>query len=300
MSAWKNACRLPASCCARRSPSGAVFLLLLLVASAHAPVARAQLNALTPTFASLNGAAVWGSLGFATGGARTADDRAQTRWGFAAFYGPFGGRGDTLVTFTQTVSDSADTTVSDASGPGSRRVRQRAHTTHQLRGDTKRLGGGKVTLLVGYQHSSFYRFGTPPFRQAVPVGGAFVAALLGPYPLPLAPRRLAWYGGVGGTVVRLSDLATRADTLAVALSTERTFAPEGILMLTYNVAPSYRVYLGTSYQYLRFGSLAWRAVQPGDRIPATVLGTLPQQLELQSLHFSLGFSFTANGLLPGR
>ena len=31
------------------------------------------------------------------------------RGGFAAFYGPFGGRGDTVITFTQSVSDSSDT-----------------------------------------------------------------------------------------------------------------------------------------------------------------------------------------------
>lgn len=283
---------------ARRMPQVRLraFLALLpaLIAGSFPTVACAQLTGLAPTFASLNGGSVWSSLGHGTSSSEVLDGRPLWRWGFAAFYGPFGGRGDTVVTFTHTVSDSADTTSLDGSAPGSRRT----YTTRQLRGETKRLGGGKVTLLVGYQHSSFYRFGTPFLPGPVPVGGVFVASLLGPYPLPMS-KHLAWSGGVGGTIVRLTSLALRADTLATELTSERTFAPEAMLLLMYGVSPGYRVVLGASYQYLRFGSLSYHAMQPGDRIPAAILRTLPRNLELQSVHVSLGFSFAAMGLIPG-
>ena len=109
--------------------------------------------------------------------------------------------------------------------------------------------------MVGYQHSPFYRFGNSLLPQAVPVGGIFVASLLG---------------------------------------------PEALFMLMYHVSPSYRVFLGASDQYLRFGSRSYRPMQPGDRIPGATLQTLPRQLELQSVKPGLGFSFTTSGLIPGR
>ena len=298
LSPWKNAGPLPAIRCTPRVPSIAIVALLILMSVSCPLVAYAQLNALAPTFTNLNGAAVWGSLGSSTRESETGDDRPLLRLGFAAFYGPFGGRSDTVVTFTLTVSDSSDTTFCDAST--SQRVHRRTRATRQHRADTKHQSDGKVTLVVGYQHATSYRFGTPLFPESVPVGGIFIASLLGPYPVPLAPRRLAWYAGIGGTVVRLSNIATRADTVAAELTTERTFAPEALFTLMYTVAPGYRVLLGASYQYLRFGSVTYRAVQAGERIPATIHATLPQELELQSVHFSLGFSFSANGLIPGR
>jgi opacity protein-like surface antigen len=272
----------------------------ILISLAALPAA-AQLNVLAPTFNNLNGAAVWGSIGFSTGTSGSRDHRPMPRGGFAAFYGPFGGRGDTVVTYTQSVADSTDTTFCDGAGPGSQRVHRSMRSTRQYRSDAKRLGGGgKVTLVVGYQHSSFYRFGARQVPEKVPVGGVFIATLLGPYSLPLAPARLQWYGGAGGTIVRLSDLTARADTVEVELTTERPLAPEALVMLMYNVAPSYRVFLGASYQYLRFGSVRYQAAQPGERIPGSILTTLPQELKLQSVHVSLGFSFTASGLIPGR
>jgi len=223
------------------------------------------------------------------------------RGGFAVFYGPFGGRGDTLVTFTQTVSDSSDTTLCDCPQGPSNRLHRRTRSTRELRVDGKRLGGnGRVTLLIGYQQSSFYRFGPPLFQEAVPVGGAFLATVVGPYRLPIGHGRLEWYAGGGGTVVKLSDIAARAGGLEIQLSTERTFAPEALLMLMYRVSPGYRLYLGTSYQYLRFGSVTYRTVQMGDYIEPAVLATLPGSLTLQSVHVSLGLAFTAPGLLPGR
>jgi len=169
-----------------------------------------------------------------------------------------------------------------------------------MRVDTKRLdGGGKVTLVVGYQHSAFYRFGRAELPAAVPVGGVLLASLLGPYPVPFAGKRFQWFAGAGGTVVRLSGLAARADTLELELSTERTFAPEATIMVMFAVASGYRAFLGASYQYLRFGSVTYRAVQ-AERIPARVLATLPEELQLQTVHLSLGFSFAASGLIPGR
>ena len=221
--------------------------------------------------------------------------------------------GDVLV--VTTTSDSTDSTIGDGSASGSPRVYRRARITRQRNSETKHLGNGKVTLVVGYQHSTSYRFDAPHFPEMVPLGGIFVASLLGPYPLPLASRRLAWYAGVAGTVSRLSRIAIRADTIAAELTTERTLAPEAMLMLMYRVAPSYRVFLGASYQYLRFGSLTYRAVQPEDRIPATILATLPESLELRSVHHAdghgqlfashffqatFGRQETASGLIPGR
>jgi len=282
----------------RSRPSWVASVALLVITSmALGRPAGAQLNGIAPTFGNLSGAAIWGSAGFGQG---SKNGRPLFRETFAAFYGPFGGRGDTVVTVTQTTSDSTDSTIGDGSASGSPRVYRRARITRQRNSETKHLGNGKVTLVVGYQHSTSYRFDAPHFPEMVPLGGIFVASLLGPYPLPLASRRLAWYAGVAGTVSRLSRIAIRADTIAAELTTERTLAPEAMLMLMYRVAPSYRVFLGASYQYLRFGSLTYRAVQPEDRIPATILATLPESLELRSVHLSLGFSFTASGLIPGR
>lgn len=296
MSSARSACA-PGARRTRWTRRASRLALISLLAASQPRWARAQINALAPTFSSLNGAAAWGSLGFGTGRDAGADDPALVRWGFAAFYGPFGGRGDTLVSFSQTISDSADTT---GSAPGMPHPGPRVRTTRNLRGESRHLGGGKVTLLVGYQHSASYRFDTPRFTQAVPVGGIFVAGLLGPYPLPFWPRQLSWYGGLGGTIVRLSDISFRADTLAVTVSTERTLAPEVLGMLMYQVAPGYRVFLGASYEYLRFGSLSYRAGQPGDRIPAATLLALPETLELRSIQVSAGFSFASSGLIPGR
>ncbi|HEY3214918.1 MAG TPA: hypothetical protein VGK93_00350 [Candidatus Eisenbacteria bacterium] len=245
---------------------------------------------------------MWGSVGFSTtsGGDLARDARPIWRSSFAAFYGPFGGRGDTLVTFSQTVNDSSDTTLSDGSKGSAGQLHRRVRSTRGLRVETRHLGGGKVTLLVGYQHSAFYRFGLPAFQDPIPVGGAFVASVLGPYPLPLAPRRFQWYAGAGGTIVRLSGIALRADTLAVTLSTERTLAPEALLMVMYTVTSGYRVFLGGGYQYLRFGSVTYKPVQAGDRIGAATLSTLPRELKVGSAQLTFGMSFAASGLLSGR
>jgi hypothetical protein len=54
---------------------------------------------------------IWGSVGHARRSAgRQLDDRPMWRGGFAAFYGPFGGSGDTTVVFEWDVTDSTDTT----------------------------------------------------------------------------------------------------------------------------------------------------------------------------------------------
>jgi len=276
---------------------------LVALALALAPIgAHAQLNVLAPTFQNLNGAAVWGSAGYRnTGTAGSLDDRRPIwRGGFAAFYGPFGGRGDTLDAFTQTITDSIDTTLDEGSDDPERKVHRRIRSTHQLQANRKRQGGGKVTLLVGYQHSAFYHFGTRPLTPTVAVGGPLVAALLGPYSLPVAGPRFNGYVGFGGTIVRLTDVGGRIDSLGIELSTERTFAPELTLMLMYTVSPGYRIVFGTSYQYLRFGSVKYRPAQAGDRIPASLLAALPEDLTLGSAHVTLGFSFAASGLIPGK
>ena len=293
----------------RAAPSSlraASFSLLAAIAAAVALAlavapAFAQVNVLAPAFRNINGAAVWGSAGFATSkAARSSQDQGPMwRGGFAILYGPFGGRGDTLVTFTQSVSDSSDTTLSVGPEGASNRLHRRTRSTRELRVDGKRLSTGRVTLLIGYQQSTSFRFGRPPFQGAVPLGGAFLATVLGPYRLPFAGGRFEWYAGGGGTVVKLNDITVRASGLEVQLSTERTFAPEALALLMYKVAPGYRVYLGTSYQYLRFGSVTYRAVQAGDYLAPAVLATLPESLSLPSVHLSLGLTFAAPGLLAG-
>src|SRR6266850_6823498 len=94
-----------------RPALGMSILVLILLAVGFSP-ASAQLNVLAPTFNNLNGAAVWGSAAFNTSGSG-GNSKPMWRGGFAAFYGPFGGHGDSVVTFTQSVSDTSDTTVCD-------------------------------------------------------------------------------------------------------------------------------------------------------------------------------------------
>lgn len=80
-------------------------------------------------------------------------------------------------------------------------------------------------LAVGYQHSAYYRIPSTPLTSTVAVGGVYLGAFLGPYDLPIRQQRTRWYAGLATTVVQLRDVAGRADTLAVKLSTERTVAP---------------------------------------------------------------------------
>jgi len=260
--------------------------------------AEAQVDVLTPVFSNLSGGAVWGSAGF--GRPSGQDDRAMWRAAAVAFYGPFGGKGDTVFTFTRSISDSSDTTLCDPSEIPPRKLHRRTRTTQQQRYEIRQLGAGKVTLVIGYQHSAFYRLGVRPLPPAIPVGGVFVASLFGPvHPYPRW-KRLGGYMGIGGTVVQLNDLVGRIDTLAVSLSTERTLAPELLLMFEYQVAPGYRILFGGSYQYLRFGSVDYRASGSGGGIAPDVLARLPDTLELQTVHLSIGVSFVAKGLLSGR
>lgn len=288
--------------CASVARTSGLIAAIVIAPLLPPPVVHAQASLLQPAFRNLNGAAVWGSAGVPSQGpgAGASDDRTLWRGGFAVFYGPFGGRGDTLVTFTQSVTDSSDSSFCECTDGGGHPVRRHTRSSRDLRTDARRLGGGgKVTLLVGYQHSSSYRLGQPHFAGPMPVSGLFLATMLGPFPLPGGHERLEWYAGAGGTVVRLSGIVVRADTLALELSTERTLAPEALLMLLWRVTPGYRLYVGASYQYLRFGSIAYRPVQNGDRIPGASLATLPEQLGLRSLHLNVGLTFTASGLLRG-
>ena len=257
----------------------------------------AQINVLTPLFRDLNGGAVWGSMGSeARSQSGSKDTRPIWRVGFAAFYGPFGGGGDTTVVQTFAVVDSTDSMITL---PGGSTIHRRTRSTTDLRSESKRLGrSGKITLAVGYQHSPFYRLPGTPLGPTVALGGPYVGAFLGPYVAPLAPRRLTWYAGLGSTIVQLKDMAGRVDTLAVKLTTERTIAPEFYLMLGYIVSPNYRVLVAGTYQYLRFGSVAYQTVEAGRQIPGDVLARLPSAIQLESWHFTLGVSFAASSLIP--
>jgi hypothetical protein len=297
----------PARRCDRGGPPARLARLVIfaiLAAAIHSPVpAHAQLLALKPALDRLNGGAVWGGAGFrstrAPGGVR--DERPIWRGGFGIFYGPFGGRPDTSVWFSRTFTDSMDTTLCDPSQTPARTVHRRVKDSRTLSSESKLPGqGGKVTFLIGYQQSSFYRLDTPPLPATIPMSGAFVAAMLGPYRFAPQWKRLEWYGAAGGTIVQLHEIAGKLDTLAFRVTTERTLAPEFLLFLSYAVVPGYRVLVAGSYQYVRFGSVAFSSVEPSRLIPGAVVATLPRELELQAWHLTVGLSFTAGSLLPGK
>jgi hypothetical protein len=279
-------------------PPWATGALSLALLAAWAGTAAGQLNVLSPLFRDLNGGAVWGSMGQAVRSqAATQDERPIWRAGFAAFYGPFGGGGDTSVVRVYVAADSTDSMFTLPNGTV---VRRHSTTTTTSRSESRHIGrGGKVMLAVGYQHSAFYRVPGTPLPSTVALGGAYLGAFLGPYPSLLA-KRLQWYTGVGGTIVQMKDLAGRVDTVAVSLTTERTFAPEFYVMLSYNVSSNYRVLVAGSYQYLRFGSVAYRPVEPARVLPAAALDALPDEIRLESWHVTLGVSFAASSLIPAR
>lgn len=279
----------------RRARARLRLLLAAALAACGAAPAGAQIDVLSPAFRDLNGGVIWGSLGHARGTAGTRDDRPMWRGGFAAFYGPFGGSGDTVVVFTRSVTDSSDTT-----GLGGVARRHHAErTTTLLRAESRRPGRqGKVLLAIGYEHSAFQHFGADPLPRTLAMGGIFLGGFLGPYRVPGPLPHLHWYGGIGGTIVQLEDVAARVDTLQVSFTTERTVAPEVFLMLGYPVARSYRVLLAVSYQYVRFGSIAYRSVEAGRLLPTPTLATLPSSLRLESVYWTAGVSFTANALIP--
>lgn len=53
-------------------------------------------------------------------------------------------------------------------------------------------------------------------------------------------------------------------------------------MLEHRVRAGYRVLLAGSYQYLRFGSVAYQAVESTRTIPAATLAALPREIRLES------------------
>ena len=290
----------------RPSASGLARLALgaALAAALLSPApARAQLGALKPALDRLSGGVVWGGAGYRSTRApgNVEDQKPMWRGGFGIFYGPFGGGSDTTLSFTQTFTDSMDTTLCDPSQTPPRRLHRRVKQSRVLSTESKLAGGGgKVTFLIGYEHSPVYRMDTPPLPSSIPIGGVFAAALLGPYRFVPQWKKLEWYAAAGGTVVQLRDIAGRIDTLAVQATTERTLAPEFFLMLSYAVVSGYRVLVSGSYQYVRFGSVAFKSVEPGKLIPGSIVPTLPKELELQAWHVTVGLSFTAASLIPGR
>ena len=285
---------------APRAVRALVLSLLAPITLAIAPeTATAQFNVMSPLFRDLNGGAVWGSAGFATRShTGTTDERSIWRIGGALFYGPFGGGGDTSVVYTYAVIDTTDTTRVQPDGT---RVHQRTREATEHRSESKRLGrDGKVTLAGGYQHSAYYRMPGTPLPPTVALGGLYLGAFLGPYDTPFAPKRLKWYGGLAGTIVQLKNVAGRVDTLGIQLTTERTLAPEFYLMFGYFVSTNYRILLSGSYQFVRFGSVAYEAVEANRLIPGAVLSGLPDEIRLESWHVTLGVSFAASSLVPSR
>jgi hypothetical protein len=280
--------------------SGAVLALFTLAFSA--PPAHAQFNALGPAFSKLNGALIWGSLGYRDTRHPerfyVSDRHPAVRGGFAALYGPFGGQPDTTVTL-----DSVRTMVEweqiPARSPGATRVDtvravRTVHSRHTIPGRD-----GWVSLAVGYEYSGAYRVDmkstTGTLAATFPVGGFYATAYFGPFPVWRASRALFWYAGLGAGLVQLSDANGLSDTTLVRFNTERALAPEASLLLGWRVHRGVRVLGGVSAQHIRWSAIRYRA--PSEQpLPDAALRLLPDGLRLTTVHAILGVGFDASEL----
>jgi hypothetical protein len=280
--------------------TGAILALFVLASSALP--AHAQLNALGPAFSKLSGGFIWGSVGYRDTRHPErfflADHHPLVRGGFAALYGPFGGQPDTTVTL-----DSVRTMVEWMQRPAHTPGATRADTVRSVRTVFSRhtIPGrdGWVSLAVGYEYSGTYRVdmvrsgGT--LAATFPVGGFYAAAYFGPFPVSRISRAMFWYGGLGASLVQLSDANGRSDTTLVRFNTERALAPEASLLLGWRVHRGVRVLGGVSAQHIRWSAIRYRA--PSELpLPDAVLRQLPDGLRLTSVHVILGVGFDASEL----
>jgi hypothetical protein len=274
---------------------------LLLLLGSVVP-ARAQFSSLPSPFAKLTGGYLWGSLGshdvrhperFFPG-----DRNPFVRGGFAALLGPFGGQPDTIVTL-DSVRVAVEWAQGTATRPGATRV-DTLRTIHSVRSHYTLPGrDGWVTLGVGYQYAGAYRVdlrdadGT--LASTFPVGGFYVSAMFGPFPVWHASRSVFWSAGLGAMATQLTQANGISDTTLVRFDTERTLAPEASLLLGWRAHRGVRVIGGISAQHIRWSSLRYRAPSEAP-LPDAVLRQLPDGLRLTTLYLSLGVSFDASDL----
>jgi hypothetical protein len=280
-----------------RSLTAAMIALICVV-----PCARAQFNSIAPPFAKLTGGYLWGSLGYRD--VRhperfyLGDRHPFVRGAFAALIGPFGGQPDTIVSL-----DSVRTTVEWVQGtpsvPGATRA-DTVRTIHALRSHHTLPGrDGWVSLAVGYEYSAANRvdvhndLGT--LASTFPMGGLYVSAFFGPFPIWHTRRIVFWYTTVGASVAQLSQANGTSDTTLVRFDTERALVPEASLLVGWRVHRGVRLIGGISAQHIRWSSIRYRA--PSELpLSDAVLRRLPDALRLTSVHLNAGVSFDASDL----
>jgi len=274
--------------------------LLVLVCST--PPAQAQFNSIAPPFAKLTGGYLWGSLGYRDirhpERLYLSDRHPFVHGGFAVLLGPFGGKPDTTVSL-DSVRTSVEWVEGTASTPGAVRV-DTLRTVHAVRSHYTLPGrDGWVSLAVGYQYSGSYQVDVRDERGTLaltfPVGGVYVSAFFGPFPIWRSSRAVFWYGTLGASVSQLSQANGISDNTLVRFDTERAVAPEGSLLLGWRVHPGVRVIGGISAQHIRWSAIRYRA--PSE-LPLTdaALRRLPDGLRLTTVHLTLGLGFDASEL----
>jgi hypothetical protein len=281
-------------------------ILALFALASPVPPAHAQFNAFGPAFSKLNGGFIWGSLGYrdARHPARfyLPDRHPEVRGGFAAFYGPFGGRPDTTVTL-DSVRTMVEWGLRPAMSPGATRVDTvRAVKTMYSRYINPGRGAW-VLIGVGYQYSGNYSVDLSGsdgrLAATFPVGGFYGATYFGPFPVWRVPRSIFWSAGLGAGLVQLSDANGLSDTTLVRFNTERALAPEASLLLGWRAHRGVRVRGGVGARHIRWSSIRYRA--PSELpLPDAVLRRLPDALRLTTVYLILGVDFDASDLFARR
>lgn len=314
-----------------KSATGNIAVVLAVLAGfCCATPARAQFNALSPAFSRLTGGLIWGSVGFRDiqnpERVVLTDPHPAVRGGFAALYGPFGGKPDTTVQL-----DSIRTTVESLQHPqdepealegvDSARVVETTHSRSTFPGRTTLVSvavgdtirtvrsmrshytipgrDGWISLAVGYQYSNSYRVNLSgsegDLTSTFPVGGLYAAAYFGPFPLWLAPGPMFWYAGIGASLAQLSDVNGISDGTFVRFSTERALGPEMQLLLGWRLRRGARALVGLSAQHIGWSAIRYTAPSE-EALPDEVLRRLPDRFRLNSVHLTLGLSFDASDL----
>jgi hypothetical protein len=277
-------------------------VLVLITLACAAPPAHAQLNALGPAFSKLNGAQIWGSVGYRDTRHPErfymSDRHPAVRGGFAALYGPFGGQPDTTVTL-DSVRTMVEWVQRPALSPGATRMDtvravRTVYSRHTVPGRD-----GWISLAVGYEYSGTYRVDmrgtTGTLAATFPVGGFYATAYFGPFSVWGASRTLFWYGGLGAGLVQLSDANGVSDTTLVRFNTERALAPEVSLLVGWRVHRGVRLLSGLSAQHIRWSAVRYRT--PSEQpLPDAALRRLPDGLRLTTVHAIFGVGFDASEL----
>jgi hypothetical protein len=274
----------------------------LLVLLGYATTARAQFNSIAPPFAKLTGGYLWGSVGFRDTQHPErfflGDRHPFVRGGFAIMLGPFGGQPDTTVSL-DSVRTSVEWMQGTASTPGAMRV-DTMRTVHAVRSHYTLPGrDGWVSLAMGYEYSGSYRVDLRDSRGTLastfPVGGFYVSAFFGPFPVWHVPRSTFWYATLGAGLLQLTQANGSSGSTLVRFDTERALAPEASLLLGWRAHRGVRLIGGMSAQHIRWSSIRYRAPSESP-LPDAVLRQLPEGLRLTSVHFNLGVSFDASDL----